>query len=476
MEAGELKVAVVGAGPSGLACALELERWGIKPVVYERCHRVGHPAEMVHAFLHLAYRPVTDQLAYLAEKCHLPLMPLNILHTIHMHSCSHRTVLHSRRFGYLIARGRQPCSLERQLAARLRSPILLETPADALTLSRHFDAVVAATGNSSIARALGYWQELSNVTVKGAVVLGRFDPTALHIFFDTTYAGKGFGYLAPFDRGRACLLLSVGGIGGNEMDDHWEMFLEAEKLHYPVVEIFEQQFHAGRVTRQRQDNIFLVGNSGGFTDNLLGLGLFSGLISGVLAARAIAFDLDYEALVKPLLRHIDRLNDLRLALDHLDNRGLNRLVCFLGLPGVKHLIYNSSFDIVRRSHRLIERLPWLQEERRAKYAHGGKEIRRQSGSGESVPAAGGRRPDSPRRGTQPAAHFDGAGPDPRPNGGKRQWRPKRAVRLIGAGAATARTTKKVSFRRPLGLGGVEATVPRTAPPQKPAGEQPEGGR
>ncbi|NHM27558.1 NAD(P)/FAD-dependent oxidoreductase [Desulfofundulus sp. TPOSR] len=348
-----MRVAIIGAGPSGLACALELQRLGIKPVIIERYHRIGHPVERVDMLLHLAWLPVKDQLAYLARKYGLYLHPLAPLRSIVIYSPSHRSVIRSRRLGYLVYRGRSPLSIENQLAARLSSPVIFETIADPRDLAREFDWVVVATGDSKPARQLGLWQEYANVVIKGALVLGQFDPHTFHMFWDTRYAGHSYGYLAPFDRGRASIHLCVGGIKPEEMDDYWELFLEAENLHYHTTETYEQQFHCGRITRHQVGNILLVGNSGGFVSSLLGLGLFSGMISGVLAAQAIASNDDYERLVKPLTRRINELNELRSSLDKLDNYGLDRLVGILGMPGIKHLIYHSGLDIIPKIYAIL---------------------------------------------------------------------------------------------------------------------------
>ncbi|MBE3587201.1 MAG: NAD(P)/FAD-dependent oxidoreductase [Thermoanaerobacteraceae bacterium] len=348
-----LRVAIIGAGPSGLACALELERLGIKPTIFERYHRIGQPVERVDMLLHLAWRPVKDQLAYLARHCHLSLMPAAPLNTIIMYGPNRRSVIRKRLLGYLVYRGRSPLSLENQLAARLSTPVNFQVMADPLEMAEQFDYVVVAEGDSKTARRLGLWQELSPVIIKGATVLGQFEPRTFHLYWDTRYAGHGFGYLAPFDRGRATLHLCVGGIRPADMDDHWELFLESEKIHYPIVETYEQEFHTGRVTRHQKDNILLVGNSGGFVSSFLGLGLFPGMISGVLAARAIARHLDYERLVRQLIRHINELNDLRLVLDKLDNRSLDRLVGLLGMPVVRHLVYHSGIDVIFYLHSVL---------------------------------------------------------------------------------------------------------------------------
>lgn len=36
-----MKIAIIGAGISGLSCALELNRLGFSPVVFEKTHELG---------------------------------------------------------------------------------------------------------------------------------------------------------------------------------------------------------------------------------------------------------------------------------------------------------------------------------------------------------------------------------------------------------------------------------------------------
>ena len=338
-------MAIVGAGPAGLACALELERLGIRPAIYERHHRVGSPVERAEVLLELTWRPVKDQLAYLEQRCRLRLLPLARLQKIVMHSPGRRVAV-SGRLGYIVHRGRAPASLECQLASRLRSPISFETPADPLELSQEFDRVVVATGDGDVASRLELWQEPEQVAVKGAVVLGDFDPRAASMWLDTRYAGHGFGHLVPLGRERASLHLCVGGIGLKQLDDYWNMFLEAEGLdRYPVVEAFEMIFHCGRPSRRQVKNLLLTGTAGGFVDNFLGEGVFASIVSGVLAARAIARGLDYESLVQPLVRRLDQCRALRRLLERLDDRGLERLLGLLNLPGLKQLIYRSGLNL-----------------------------------------------------------------------------------------------------------------------------------
>lgn len=351
-----MRVAIIGAGPSGLACALELERLGISPAIFERSYRVGYGAHKVDAMLHLLYRPVRDQVRYLSRECNLTLTPQSAIRKITMNSYGNKSQIKGRCLGYLFTRGQAANSMENQLASRLKTPIFFDTFADFRELARAYDVVVVAQGDSSAARMLNCWQEFTNVLVKGAIVLGQHDPRHFSVYFDNRYARHAFGYVAPFSHNRASVHLCVPGIKPKDMDSHWNLFMQEKKelSTLPVVNTYEMEWQCGQVTRRRHGNLFLIGNSGGFAENFMGTGLFSGLISGILAARCIVYKWDYEALSRPLIDHIKRISLMRDALDRLDNSGLNVLVKILGLPLVRHLIYNTNLNIVRKSESLLK--------------------------------------------------------------------------------------------------------------------------
>ncbi|MFZ5651993.1 MAG: hypothetical protein ACOY4I_14245 [Bacillota bacterium] len=68
-----------------------------------------------------------------------------------------------------------------------------------------------------------------------------------------------------------------------------------------------------------------LGNSGGFTDSFFGLGLFTGMAGAALAGHSIAERLDFEKMVSPIMRQMERLQTLRKVFNHLDNGGIDRL-------------------------------------------------------------------------------------------------------------------------------------------------------
>ncbi|OPZ74078.1 MAG: glutamate synthase subunit beta [Firmicutes bacterium ADurb.Bin456] len=340
-----MRVAIVGAGPAGLACALELERRGIIPDIFERSNRVGHPIPRVEILLQLFGRPLKNQLRFLSEHYALELKPLTPLHKVVMHTFR-RAVTVRGNLGYLVERGQSEQSIEVQLSRKLRSGIKFDLEVDYRTLASEYSFVVVAEGNELAASELGLWETKLNAWLKGAIVLGRFAPDSATIYFNTGYAGHGFGCLKPFNRDRALLKLIIPGVDRSRTIEHWKNFISLEKINLEVIETFEMNYSTGLTTRRQVDNILLVGASGGFTDSFLGLGLIASLSSGVLAGRAIAEGWDYEKLTTPLSKQARSLTAVRKAFNTLDNKDIDRLVRGITLPGIKQVIYNTNLNII----------------------------------------------------------------------------------------------------------------------------------
>lgn len=62
-----MKIAIIGAGLSGLACAAECERLGVIPHVFEKDDTVGWPWVTVSVWPELVYRAYGDPLEHLKE-------------------------------------------------------------------------------------------------------------------------------------------------------------------------------------------------------------------------------------------------------------------------------------------------------------------------------------------------------------------------------------------------------------------------
>jgi flavin-dependent dehydrogenase len=340
-------VAIVGAGPAGLACAVELERRGVQPDIFERRYRVGLPHPLPMVLLHpFSAGGVRDQISFLRDGLGIHLDPLQPLGRIVMHGPTRKAVVGGA-LGYILERGQGPGSVESQLLRQVTTPVTYNHHADYRSLAREYDYVVVADGRPDVARTLGYWRPHGRVCMRGAVILGRFEPRTVHMYLDTSYARQGFAVEVPFGPHHAALLLVVTDIRSDELNDYWAQFLYRTGKSPEIVETFESEQEVGLVSRRTHRNLLLAGNAGGFTETCLGLGLFAAVVSGVLAARAVTEDRDFEALARPLVSHAERMHLLRAALDRMNNRDLDRLVAALGLPGVRHLFYNARLNPMR---------------------------------------------------------------------------------------------------------------------------------
>ncbi|MBC7104316.1 MAG: NAD(P)-binding protein, partial [Firmicutes bacterium] len=344
--------AIVGAGVAGLTCALELQRRGVVPEVFEQRPSVGDPFPHVGGILQLFNRPVRDQLRYLHREFGLALVPLAPMRRIVMKT-PHSTREVRGRLGYFFLRGRDPRSLENQLRSAVTAPIHFNTRGDHRYLARRYDYVVVATGNNEVPAALGCWQPLTKAVVRGAVVLGEFDPHTIVMWLNTQYAKGGYAYLTPFSARRASLVLNVPDVGAEAVDYYWATFWRAENLRWEAVEDFVLEHHFGCVYPHRVGNVLLAGIAGGFMEPFLGFGLLGALKSGALAGRAIATGRDYEELVASLRRRTHQTLVFREWLNRATNRDLDLLVRLLTSPGVRQLVYNTNLDWVEWASRAL---------------------------------------------------------------------------------------------------------------------------
>lgn len=340
-----MKVAIIGAGVSGLACAIELERHGIFPVIFEQRHRPGELYDHCAAILELFSRPY-DPLANLRGQFGLDLRPLATIKTITMKSPGKKSNI-TGKLGYFFLRGQGPLSLESQLYQKVRSKIITNTRADCISLSRQFDYVVVANGNYDIARTSGIWSLVYPTNLMGGTVIGNFDVTKMLMWVDTRYSKTAYAYLAPMEKKRAFLALVAPESTAEEARYRWKLFWELEKHPYDLINEILVVHNAGFVYPHQVGNALFTGIAGGFLDPFLGFGALSSMKSGVLAARAIAGGKRYEDLIVQMKEDMKHSLVFRDLLSDIKNQSYDRLVAVLGVPGIKHLIYNTNIDFLR---------------------------------------------------------------------------------------------------------------------------------
>lgn len=347
-----MKVAIIGAGIAGLSCAHELERLGVPCVLYERKNMVGTIQSNIGAFLQLEDRPIKDPLNYIKKNYGITLLPVNKLRSVIMHSPKYEATVRGN-LGYFILRSQDENSVENQLARSIISKINYDINPDYKSLAKDYDYLVVATGNSSITEQLTEWKTTVTTWVKGAVILGDFDPQTAVLWFDTDYARSGYAYLMPFDQHRASLVLITSYVQHGEIDDLWKLFLHNNGLNYEIIETFETNIDAGIAKLHKVNNIYFVGNAGGFLDPLLGLGGLHAIESGVFAARSIATGQDYEKMIKKIVKKVKLLSDYRTYMDNISNKDYNRMTFILKLPIIKNIIYNTNINLIRYAHPLM---------------------------------------------------------------------------------------------------------------------------
>lgn len=349
-----MRVAIIGAGVSGLACAHELERLGISPDIFEERPRPGDLFPHVAGLLHLMNAPVRDQLKWLKEDYNLTFKPLATWKKITMKSPNVHRVVKSRKLGYFVERGNGDNSLETQLSRSLQTKINFNCRADYTELAKEYDYVVVANGNLQVPATLGVWKTVFSTMVRGAQVIGEFNPEELIMWLNSDYALGAYAYLTAFSSTRGSLVLIHSNATAQEMERHWISFLKKEKINYHITENFLLPHVAGTAYPHQIGNIILVGIAGGFMESFLGFGTVSSLRSGVLAARAIATNRPFDSMVTTLDEEMRRSVRIREVLNTMRNKDYDRLIALGTLPIIKQINYHSNFPILQYVGTILE--------------------------------------------------------------------------------------------------------------------------
>lgn len=340
-----MKVAIIGAGPSGMACALELERHGIAPVIFEQRHRPGELFDHCGAVLEIFTRP-NDPLSDIKKNYSIELRPINSVRTIVMKSPKKEVTVKGN-MGYFFMRGGDPHSAESQLYSKFKGRLTANTKVHYTDLYRDYDYVVVATGGRDVSRAEGIWSTVFSTNMIGGTVIGRFDLNKLSMWMDKRYSKNAYAYLAPMEKKRAFLGLVVPESTVEEAREMWKNFWMLEAHPFEQVNEIIVEHNAGFVYPHQVGNLLFVGIAGGFQEPFLGFGLISAIKSGVLAGRAIATGRRYEDLLVQLKEDMKHSLVLREMFNSADNSAMDNLMMTLKTPGLKPLIYNTNIDFVR---------------------------------------------------------------------------------------------------------------------------------
>jgi digeranylgeranylglycerophospholipid reductase len=342
-----MKVAIIGAGLAGLACAIVLENNGIIPTVYEKTDFIGDREAHVGAALKVMDRPVRDLIKHLKKTFGIELKPLDkVAKLTHISPAANSTLTGD--FGVIFRRDKEEDSLKGQLYSHLKkTKVQFNMDVDYKQLSKEFDYVVLADGKADAAEELGCWTDWVRGIVKGAVIRGSFDTQELMMWINKDYCKEGYAYLLAFTKDKASVNLFVPDISLEQVDHYWDLFQQQLHYNYEIEETYKVKHGSGYVYPHRVGNILLAGNVGGSIDPFLGFGMVKSMSMGGFAAKAIIEGADYEKLVLPIQKQNLRLYEMRKNFDMASNDNYDTLVKAIGLPGVKPVIYNIPVNFLK---------------------------------------------------------------------------------------------------------------------------------
>lgn len=356
-----MEVAIMGAGISGLSCAITLEKYGITPTIFEKRNSVGDRFVNGESMFSILNRPNKDCLPYIAEKYHINLKPIDEIDKLFVHSKNQLGSIDGK-IGYTNIRGRHENSYESQLGKQIKCNINFNSTCQYEELCKNFQHVVLATGDGEYASHLGNYKCDLTCTIKGATVQGEFVTCNPHVWFNYEILPKGYAWLIPFSEKEANFVIAYPDYPDNiklNLKDIWEKFyiLACKNLdqNFRITDNFEiTRYMMGICNKPKIDNTYFVGNCFGAISPGLGFGQYTSILTGVYSAYDICGLETYEELAKPLFENYNHSIIFRRFLENLTDDEFNFHVKNLDKKVIDRLVAkacssNSSIDLLQLS-------------------------------------------------------------------------------------------------------------------------------
>lgn len=349
-----MRIAIMGAGVAGLSCAFELEKYGIRPDIYEVQDTVGgrgfnHTA----GWMNIMYRPITDAIAYLKTEYGIVIKPMERVTRVNFYSKNNSASM-TGNMGYIVLMGSATGSVYNQLLDHIRSPVKYGQVVNFRQLSEDYDHVVVANGTPDVAAVTGNWQLDIAGYIKGATVTGQFDPQTIVMWFNTDFCQRAYGYFVPWNDHKGSLILNMQEAGAHAAAINWKKFLDTIDWDIEILEEYETQHHIGHVHQYQFRNMIFTGLAGGFLDPLFAFGQIASVASGAAAAKAIVEGEDFDQLIKLWTLRNQRLRTLRRYLDNFTDDDFDKAMSVIKTPFFRTLAARSNVNMVWLASKLTQ--------------------------------------------------------------------------------------------------------------------------
>lgn len=357
-----MKVAIMGAGLSGLSCAIVLERNGISPDIFESRRLPGDRFINGEVLLNILNRPINNCLPYFSVEYGIKLAPISPLRKMTIYSPNKSGVIRGS-IGYSNMRGRHPDSFENQLASQVKSNIVYNSKKTYDDLIREYTHVVVATGDAKNALDLKNFREDITVAFKGATVDGEFDISHVSAWLNNDFAPKGYGWLIPLSNREANITLAYPEYIENmdkDINILWDKFYSRVRKDtgqsLKILDTFQTTgYILGISQKPKINNTYFTGNCFGSIMPAFGFGQFASILTGVYAAHDICGMGSFEMAARSLYKSYDNSLIIRRAVEKLDNDGFDTIAHIFDNPAVGAAFNNTvNFDAIRAVSKLIK--------------------------------------------------------------------------------------------------------------------------
>ncbi|MFZ4452409.1 NAD(P)/FAD-dependent oxidoreductase [Salibacterium aidingense] len=360
-----MKVAIMGAGLSGLSCAIMLERNGITPTIFEKRSRTGDRFVNGEAFMSFLTKPIDDVVRYLAEEFQLYIQPVSPINRLSFHSENENAIIDAQT-GFINIRGRHRLSLENQLTDQLQTDIQFHASKSYESMLREYTHVILAPGDASYAEKLRNFTEKLSVSLKGAIVEGEFDNDHVRVWLNNEIAPNGYAYLLPLSSSKANLVMAYPdavSASKEQTEKQWALLLNSAcaqvNQHLHVTDQFQiTNYKIGLCHAPRIGNTFFTGNCFGAIMPFLGFGQFESILTGIYAAYDICGYGKYEDYTKPLRKSFHDSFILRRGMETLNNDAFNFIVKQLN-GRIGERLFSTDRNIVRAGSFLLRPFVWM---------------------------------------------------------------------------------------------------------------------